>query len=80
MAESGLEPRFAAPFYQSLMMFFSFTDIKQTLWTPRKFRGRVCNRWYLADLLQLRITAASPGKVDFELDIQKDHTVGSQTR
>lgn len=26
---------------------------------------------------QLRVTAAEPGRVDFELDIQKEHTVGA---
>ena len=25
--------------------------------------------------LQIRVTAAEPGRVDFELDIQKEHTV-----
>jgi hypothetical protein len=27
-------------------------------------------------LQQLRVTAAEPGRVEFELDIQKEHTVG----
>lgn len=31
-----------------------------------------------SDLIaQLRVTAAQPGKVNFELDIQKEHTVGN---
>lgn len=28
---------------------------------------------------QLRVTAAEPGRVDFELDIKKEHTVGLYT-
>jgi hypothetical protein len=30
---------------------------------------------YLLDLPQLRVTSAVPGRVKFELDIQKEHTV-----
>lgn len=29
------------------------------------------------NLFQLRVTAAEPGRVDFELDIRKEHTVSA---
>jgi len=65
----------------------NFCWLLSTLWprltTSTQIVWRKCNFWiwsrsslYVAYLeSQLRVTAAEPGRVDFELDIKKEHTV-----
>ncbi|KAF7561624.1 hypothetical protein G7046_g2497 [Stylonectria norvegica] len=60
MADSGLEPRYGPP--SSWVVTYT---LMQAQW----------NRVPDADLAQFRVIDASAGKVDFELDIHKDHTV-----
>jgi hypothetical protein len=78
MADSGLEPRYVPQATDGDSAFRDkipiLTPLPLVFWETM-YRHRNNESEMCIDVVQFRVISATEGRVDFELDIQKEHTV-----